>query len=338
MRTPAPQKALTGLLDQNKRFALDAKGTTNHCPMALVALARMGAPDERLHAFFDHWALKYAIVETQAGAVTGDGDWLAHLGNAAAFSALRRHFSESIEEKGAAAVICDVVSRAPFAPATGAFHAIIRLAYGIDAGHAGEMAAGLAAYVAINLPIELEGNGRQAAQSVNDGLAALSARFSGSSWEGGPITAQLKGIAADPKFREALPMPPAVPRLLDDMARAAIELYWQKADFTVLHMVTGMHAVRVLLAALPETLGHQLLASTWPAFCAAYVSVGAPALRAMDPPDIEADWPGIFRHAVGSDNDHVIKMAYTCFEESKRYPGSPYYLAAASRIAKSGRT
>lgn len=335
---PAPQSTLTGLLDRNKRFALDARGTTNHCPMALVALARMGASDERLDAFFEHWALKYAIVETQAGAATVDGDWLAHLGNAAAFSALQRHFSASIAEKGAVAVMRDVISRAPFAPATGAFHAIIRLAYGIEAGHGGEVAAGLAAYVAINLPIHLDGNGGQAALSVDDGLAGLSAQFSGSSWESYSITGQLKAIAADPEFREALQMPPAVPRLLDDMARAAIELYWQKADFTVLHMVTGVHAIRILLAQLPETLGHQLLASTWPAFCAAYVSVGAPPLRPMDRPDTEADWPDVLRHAIRSDNDHVIKMAYTCFEESKRYPGSPYYLAAASRIAKSVRT
>jgi hypothetical protein len=334
------QYALAQLLDANSRFALDARGTTNHCPMALVALARMGASGDRLQAFFDHWAATYAIVETEPAAPV-DGDWLGQLGNAAAFSSLARHFGESIGARGAAAVIGEVLGRAPEAPATGAFHAIIRMAYGIEAGHAGEIAAGLAAYVATNLPIPIAWNGRQAARSVEDGLAGVSSRFAGAAWPPGSITGQLRAIAADPDFCSVLPAPPAGESVLDDMARAAIELYWQTPGFTILHMVTGMHAARVLFARLPahssNTLAQRMVPSTWAAFCAAYVSVGAPPLRAVAPPDSGAAWPEVLRLAAASDNDHVIKMADTCFQESLRDPGSPYYLAAAARLVRAAR-
>lgn len=334
---PDSQRALAQLLDANARFALDARGTTNHCPMALVALARMGASSDRLRAFFDHWAATYAIIETQPACAIEGGDWLAQLGNGAAFSSLQRHFGESIAARGAPAVVGDVFGRAPDAPATGAFHAIIRTAYGIEAGHAGEIAAGLAAYVATNLPIPIEWNGRRRALSAKDGLARVSDLFSGARWPAGSITGRLKAIAADPEFCSALPAPPAGDALLDDMARAAIELYWQAPDFTILHMVTGMHAARVLFAQLPEALAQRLIPSTWTAFCAAYVSVGAPPLRSVEPPGCDAGWPEVLRLAAGSDNDHVIKMADSCFQESLRDPGSPYYLAAAARIVRPAR-
>jgi hypothetical protein len=65
--------------------------------------------------------------------------------------------------------------------------------------------------------------------------------------------------------------------------------------------------------------------------------VGAPPLRAVEPPGCDAAWPEVLRLAAGSDNDHVIKMADTCFQESLRDPGSPYYLAAAARIVRPAR-
>ena len=328
------ENLLQHLLDENARFALDARGTTNHCPMALIALARMGATPDRLQAFFARWTDKYAITETQPHTPIGVDQWLAHVGNPASFSSLRRYFSEAIRRDGAPAVIGDVMRRAPHAPATGAFHAIIRLAYGIEAGHVGEMASGLAAYVAVNLPVDIDLKGRQPALSVEAGLAGMSSRLAGRDWPVGSITGRLAAIAADPDFRQALRAPPAGAGLFDDLARAAIALYWQTADFTVLHMVTGVHAARSLLAQVPDDLEQQLQTALWAAFCAAHVSVGAPPLLAVDAPTATAAWPDVMRQAIASDDDHVIKMVYTCFKESMRYPDSSCYLAAASRIVR----
>lgn len=331
---PTVQNTLQHLLDDNARFALDARGTTNHCPMALVALARMGAAPGRLQAFFAQWAQRYAIIETQPAMALAGDDWLAQVGQPAAFGALHRHFAEAIEREGAPAVIFQVISLAPHAPATNAFHAIIRIAYGIEAGHAGEIAAGLAAYVATNLPIDIDCNGRRAALSVEEGLAGMSSQLAGRHWPPGSITGRLKAIAVDPAFRQGLQAPPPGAGLLDDLARASIALYWQTADFTVLHMVTGVEAARLVFAQLPATLADQMRPSIWAAWCAAYVSVGAPPLIPIAAPQVKAAWPDVLQQAIASDDDHVIKMVYTCFKESLRYPDSSWYLAAASRIAR----
>lgn len=327
------ESSLLQLLDDNARFALDARGTTNHCPMVLVALARMGATPERLRTFFAQWTEKYAISETQRGVAIAGDEWLAHVGNAAAFGSLQKHFHELIERDGATAVIGEVIRRAPCAPATGAFHALIRLAYGIEAGHAGEIAAGLAAYVATSLPIEIDWNGRRPAESVDDGLASIPEHLLRKSWPPGSITGRLRAIAADPDFQSVMQAPPGGAALLDDMARASIALYWQKADFTVLHMVTGAYAARIVLAQLPAQTGDQLLVSMWTAFCAAYVSAGVVRSIPIDAPQVTPDWPTVFRRAVASNDDHVIKMVYTCFRENMRDPESLYYQAAVRCVA-----
>lgn len=334
MGVGSAQDTLTHLLDDNARFELNARGTTNHCPMALFALAKMGASAQRLEAFFARWSQKYAIIDTQAGVPIEGGDWLAHLGDPAAFGSLRRHFCALIEADGARAVIGEVLGQAPCAPATGAFHAIIRMAYGIEAGHAGETAAGLAAYVATNLPVAIAMAGRDPALSVEEGFSILSTQFAGQTWEGRSITARIKSIAADPDFEKALRAPPAGPALLDRLARFSIELYWQKADFTILHMVTGIHAARVLLAQLPASCADRLALAMWPALCAAYVSAGAPQSIRPEPPYESAAWPEIFERAIKSDDDHVIKLVYTCSEEARRDPDSALYLAAAARISR----
>ena len=47
-------KHLYSLLDANQAFALNGRGTTNHCPMALHALHEMGASPQQLQRFFTH--------------------------------------------------------------------------------------------------------------------------------------------------------------------------------------------------------------------------------------------------------------------------------------------
>ena len=52
---------LYALLDANQAFALNGRGTTNHCPMALHALHEMGASPRQLQHFFTHWQTTQAL-------------------------------------------------------------------------------------------------------------------------------------------------------------------------------------------------------------------------------------------------------------------------------------
>lgn len=330
MRTDPVGLKLKELLDANARFDLAARGTTNHCPMALVALAGMGASAERLQAFFDRWEREYALSAPPVEMVIAREEWSRQLGNAAAFGALRRFFLDWITEVGSVPVIVAVLNEVPFAPATQAFHALIRLAYGIEAAHSGEIASGLAALVSSHLPVDVQFDETRAAGSVEAGFEHVVDAMGGAAVEGSSITSRLRAVANDARFRQAVLAPPVSACLLDDFARATIAAYWRSQNFTILHTVTVTHAARILFTQLPEAMTEQLLPALWGAMCAAYVTVGRPASVAMAVPESAVSWSDVQRLAVASDDDHVIKMAYTCFCEYRRQP-SAVYLAAAGR-------
>jgi len=115
------------LLDANARFSLDAKGTTNHCPMALVALAKMGAPPSRLQAFFDYWEREYALLLPQRAEPVARAAWPAQQGRREAFDAVKLCFENWLAEADAAQVLAAVLQQIPAAPGSGAFHAWRRI-------------------------------------------------------------------------------------------------------------------------------------------------------------------------------------------------------------------
>jgi hypothetical protein len=331
MESAAVRDTLDRLLNANAGYSLAARGTTNHCPMVLVALARMGATPQRLQTHFDYWVEKYAIPEASPRIAIGAENWSAFTGVPQAFGSLQACFAEWMIADGPNAVIEAVLRQAPLAPATDAFHAIIRIAYGIEQAHASEIAAGLASYVAASLPCRVDFAGREALASPEEGFEVLSDRFANAVWPGRSITDKLKAVAATRDFGESLRLPPVGPEFIVAMARAAIRLYWQTADFTVLHMVTGSHAARILLAHLPKDLADRFYPALWAAMAAAYVSVGAPPEQIAARAGALLEWPELMARAIASYDDHVIKMVYTCHCEDLRDP-NPLYRAAATRL------
>jgi len=337
MHSDSVHLKLTELLDANARFDLAARGTTNHCPMALVALAGMGATPARLQASFDRWEREYALSAPPVDAIISRYDWAHHLGKRAAFGALRFCFLDWIADAGPVPVVTAVLQEVPFAPATQAFHALIRLAYGILANHEGEIASGLASLISSHLPIDVRLDQNRTAQSVSAGFDHVAHTLSDVAFPGNSITSRLVAVANDARFAMAVLAPPAQGASLDDLARATIAAYWRKRDFTLLHTVTATHAARIVFAQLDDSLTRQLLPSLWIALIAAYATVRQPAnadaqaQAQADLPDLTVDWSDVCRMAIASDDDHVIKMTYTCLCEDRRHP-SPLYLASAARL------
>jgi len=323
---------LQRLLDANRRFDLNGRGTTNHCPMALTALAAMGAPQERLDQFFTHWERRYAVTVEDHAPLARD-TWPDAVGRADLFCAARDCFAAWIAQDGADAVMQKIIGTISLAPASGAFHALIRLAYGLEAENESEIGAGLAALVCNKLGIDIAPEGRAPAASVADGLARLSQAMAGTRIEGTWIAPRLRAVAQLPTFQAALLAMPQDEDLLAALRYAALALYWQTDDFIALHMVTGMHAARIVLAHLPQATAQRYLPELWSAFCAAYVVIGAPPLQSPQTDPVKQDWPALFALATASDDDHDIKLAHTCFEENRVSPSPLYHAAALRRLS-----
>src|SRR5262245_19377370 len=83
-----PDATLHRLLDDNVAFDLAGRGTVNHLPMALVALARMDATPSRLEGYARWWRENRALPRVESGSRVDRVDWRWHIGERQAFDAL----------------------------------------------------------------------------------------------------------------------------------------------------------------------------------------------------------------------------------------------------------
>lgn len=331
---------LNDLLDKNRKFALNGKGSTNHCPMALCALAGMGASDSRLQEFFVHWRDTYALPALPLAEVIRYQDFQAYLGKRENFADLQSCFAIRIAERGKGEVIREVFAMVPFAPATTAFHALIRLAYGLQAEHVGEIAASLAALVTANFDMNIDMKERVAASSAASGFYQLSQDMKGKTYPGRMIVEKMRAVIDDEQFLQNLPGMPVNENLLNELALWAISAYGQTRDFTILHLVTGVNAARQILPFLDQKTLASRLQDLWIALCAAYVSVGAPMLLSESLYESRmrakhrelCSWSDLFARAMESNDDHVIKLTYTCALEISLQPNLLYQMVVMEML------
>ena len=330
------KSTLGRLLDGSARFDLGSRGTADHLPMALVALSRMGATEERLVEYFHWWEENRALPRRDSGRQVDRDDWKQHIGDPRMFDVLWDTFRRWSADRGSAEVVSAVFPEVSSGVAAVAFHGLIRLAYGIETDHAGEIAAGLAAICSRYVDLGLQVAEAPPTVSVESAFARIADALGGAVFPGDSIIGCMRAAAADPRLAAALSCPPIAPALLEDLAQASIALYWQTSDFTVLHMVTTVHAARVLFGRFPQLASDDAVRALWAAACAAYAAAGARALARGELPSEAPPRRKIFADGVTSNDAHVIKMTYTCHCEGAQY-GNPLYQVAAARLVAVGK-
>ena len=137
---------------------------------------------------------------------------------------------------------------------------------------------------------------------------------------------------------------PESENILDELALWAIAAYWHTRDFTILHIVTGINAARMVLPYVNAQQMQARVEELWLALCVAYVSVGAPAIpnlpaclnKAAEQYASLAEWPEdwskLFEQAIHSNDDHVIKFTYTSYRENQLRPNILYVAAVLDML------
>lgn len=318
------------LLTTGLRYAPEYRGgLSNHLPMALVALQRLGAGEDRLRQFFERYALRLSLGPT--GGVAPE-DWQARLGKAAAYADLRAGFEQRLRADGADATLQAVLPVLMEGVGAAAFHGLIRTAYGAAVGHEGELAAALAYWASRHLPLPAPAAAAPVQAEPLRWLAALAAEVELRAGAG-LIYEQMRAVARQPAFErhaQALVIDDGTLARLADFAAAR---YAASRNFTVLHLVTSAHAMRVLLPWLRQaTLRAAALRAYVRAFAAGAVASGI----ALDAPPLPApplDWSAIAARARASNDDHVIKLVHSCREEAAVYGDGARRQAAALAAA-----
>jgi hypothetical protein len=330
---------LKNLLAKTRHYhASYGGGLCNHCPMTLIALERMGAAPERVQSY----ALAY-LKNMEPAPPPGDainaGNWRERLGEETAYGDYLGFFRREIGRLNARAALRAYLPALASGLGAAAFHPVIRTAYGVIADDSEEIAVGLAYWASryLALPERSDMPAELPFAPSDDPLLILKKTRS---WPGLEFEPDADALidqemlkAADTTLFPLITASLEIDDLtLDRLRQAAVLLFLGANDFNSLHAVTGLHAARVLS---DFTTDRRVFArEVWRALLALYLSldrpevpspVAAAELTAEDLPD----WNAILPVAVADDDEHVIKLVFSCLAESRAGGGRLYrYLAA----------
>ena len=146
-------------------------GLADHLPMTLIALDYLGASAARLSDFKAHYAerLEPLIVSSPGSSALSIGDCI---GRPEYFDACRNLFNEEVARNGQSAVLRRWLPALVPGITASAFHAAIRLAYGIEAGAPGEVSSGLAFWATTYRPLGALG------ETADENLLEIASRCS----------------------------------------------------------------------------------------------------------------------------------------------------------------
>jgi hypothetical protein len=304
--TPTLDRVLDGELAFSPSFQ---RYYSSHLAMALVALHQLGAEAHVLEATFD----AHAQGEPEP---RDDRDVL----------------DERIQEAaraGVAATVRDRVAALAAGPGSQLFHPMIRLAYALDTGHEGQVAAALLDWERRHQVFPVPGV-PTGVRRLRD-VAADLAQHPVGTWT---HTFDFDGTARRPEMHDGLAGIAFDENALDDISSFAIAAHLTADDFITLHLVTGARALRAVTPYVEHDVAVQLVASAATVMAVAYAAVGAPAL--LSEGDLDAirhahlpDRNAIAERAIADDDPHVIKLANVALVEEARTSDLLYRYAAA---------
>ena len=312
------------LIDSRRYAATYGSGLFNHFSMALVALERLGGDEARLSEFAASYEKRLRLKSPGEPSLPND-DWHNALGDRRYETALAAKFEDDVRERGADALLREVVRQLTSGLASEAFHGLIRVGYAVDSGDDADVAEALTSWVTGFSELPGAASGRKFDTAPDAFVAIASDDRLAVTLEGRSISGRIAKVNALPAFdryRSSIANP-----ALPDLARIAARIFIATNDFTALHLVTACHAVR-LLQPLLDSSALDVLST---AMLAGYVSIGRPPIAetfSQDVPDIAS----LAAQAAKSDDDHDLKFTCSCLQEESHYAWGLHRIAAAARL------
>jgi hypothetical protein len=303
-------------------------GLSNHRPMALLALARLGADAGRLRAFDGAYSRRLQPAPAPTPWPAGDA-WAAHLGRRDAWPLYRDLFLHWLHTEEAGDVLRQALPLLVQGCGGAAFHGLIRTAYAVQAAHRQELADALAYWACRWLPLgDTDFEGR------SDDPQAVLRQLPRVASSAPLIFQRMQAAAAQPAVQRVVLQLQVGPGTLQQLAQLAAVAYAGSGNFTALHLVTSAHALRVLQPWL-------MVEGAWPrpalrAYWRAYAAAVCVADLQVAPPVAPRQtrsWAVLQARACASDDDHLIKLVDSCREQQRAYGGTVWRQAASRAVA-----
>lgn len=316
--------ACNGLLDQSTVYhPLYGEGLSNHLPMALIALDRMGASPDQLRSFFETYRRRLRVRHSTRACT----DPRSALGMPEQFENVCAWFNQRIAQSGTCAVLSTWLPELMGGVGASAFHALIRLAYAVEADHPAEIAMALAYWTTAHQQFGSLGTSTQ--HNLSEVAATCAQEMTDHSFSPGLIVDRMAEVASIPAIASSATQPASLS--FEGISDFALDAYHAREDFILLHLVTACHAFSVLREYI---CGNETaLRHFWHAVLMAYLSTGqSPADESTARDFGAAGWPECLQRACASRDDHTIKLVYSAWRRDQSEP-DPRYPQIASRRA-----
>ena len=299
----------------------------NHAPMVLIALYRMGADEDQLRRYYDNLQIGTAAFESvsQQAPQMVAAHWMTSLGDFRACGSYCRFFKSEIDRRGLEEVLRCYVCPLMSGVAAHAFHPLLRLGYGVDLMDHEEIALALGYWAATYLPapeVSASKTGTGPIDLLN--TLANTASLRALRPKSRSIADRIGEFYSHEDFRSLLrPIRFDAERPLQEISLAIAEAFVENHHFTMLHGVTGCHALRMVLPYCDNV--QKVIGEYWYAICATYLSVVNLSADMHCPlPENDVGWPRIQEQAIATGIEHTIKLTYTCAKEAEEYGRDVY--------------
>ncbi|KGJ93743.1 questin oxidase family protein [Colwellia psychrerythraea] len=317
------------LLDKaGKYHPLYGGGLATHLPMVMIALTQLNASQTKLNNTFDE-SVKGLEHIGDLDSITPVKNIEHDLGNSNSFRSYLKYFKGELRIHGIDTVLKQSLPVLISGVAASAFHALIRLAYAIEANNKSEIAIALAYWCAEYQSFELS------IETSNESLEEILTRLApvGVNHNFSPriIVNRMSEIGSLLKHENCVIQPHSVN--LSDLKKFALKAYCAKDDFTLLHTVTGCHAFSIVMPYIEYV--DIALKELWKAILVAYLSTGLDyADKEIQISENSFDFPLVISSALKSNDSHVIKLVYTCFCEYTKDKDPLYYTVAKRMVSQ----
>ena len=286
---------------------------SDHLPMALVSLRRLGASDDDLIQFRDRYAKRLEPQRFKERTIVGPV-WPDCRGQRQLYPGLRRYFESAIAEQGRDVVLREWMPRLIETAGIDALHPLIRTALAVEGECASELACALAYWVSAWEPVPVDDGPRQQSDP-----AQLFHRLRAHPELGHrPVSTDMFGtqlgqLGGLDDFRRLVRWRGASVGIVD-LVREAARVYLDYGHFFALHMVTGSQAVHLLSPWVGDD--DKVADALWMSLAAAYLIIrtpvyGSPELHASGEPSRSA----VLRAAMAAEDEHIAKLGYSAFAE-----------------------
>ncbi|MBP1860331.1 questin oxidase family protein [Rhizobium herbae] len=309
----------------------------NHAPMVLVALDRIGGAPSQLRRFFNHYRdAKQLLPFAQPLKRLDSKSWKTVIGTREREPDLRHFFAGELARLGIHEALQLYLPDLADGIAASAFHALMRTAYGVLRSDETDVAIALAYWAATYLPLP-EAQGTPPVTRDPAEVLALTAAI-------GPLHGMklhdllwqnIRDASNVPEFSPVVDWLDIGPDTMEKMAATALSIFAATQHFAALHIITGLHWIRLLKPHCDEATLHRMLRVFWQGIAALMGELGFPAMpnaavvdrwRHIQVPD----WPAMHAIAAQSYDEHDISLAFSASEEMKVY-GDPLYRVVVAR-------